>query len=116
MTYIPDVLHVKHLGTDPSFYGSAVHLLTHHSMPGDPDDNLNQIWQDICSEYKKQHILHRYPKLTPTMVKQSKAKLPLLKGKANKIEGFGSALVVVFDVLFVLELSPFAGANVSPDI
>ena len=30
------------------------------------------------------------------MVEQSKAKLPLLKGKANKIEAFGSVLVIVF--------------------
>ena len=29
-TYLPDVLHSKHLGTDASFYGGAVDLLTHY--------------------------------------------------------------------------------------
>ena len=43
LTYIPDNLHVKHLGTDPPFYGSAVHLLTHHTMPMDPAENLKII-------------------------------------------------------------------------
>ena len=90
---------MKHLGTDPPFYGSAVQLLTHHSMPGDPEDNLKEIWKQICTEYKTQGIAHRFPKLTPNMVKQSKAKLPLLKGKANKIEAFGSVLVIVFQKL-----------------
>ena len=99
MTYIPDVLHTKHLGTDPSFYGSAVELLISHTMTGDPRDNLNVVFREVQHEYKRKHIQARYPKLTPTMVKQSKAKTPLLKGKAAKIKGFGSALVGVFQKL-----------------
>ena len=99
MTYIPDVLHCKHLGTDPCFYGSAVHLLTHHSMPGNPDDNLTTLWKVTCVEYKRKRIKDRYAKLKPTMVKQSKKKLPLLKGKAGKIKSFGRALVGVFPQL-----------------
>ena len=99
MTYIPDVLHVKHLGTDPSFYGSAVHLLTHHHMPGNPETNLTALFKLICIEYKRKRIRDRFPKLKPTMVKQAKAKLPLLKGKAGKIKAFGFALVGVFQQL-----------------
>ena len=33
------------------------------------------------------------------MIKQSQAKLPLLKGKASRIKGFGKALVTVFEEL-----------------
>ena len=33
------------------------------------------------------------------MVKQSKAKLPMLKGKASRIKGFGKGLVKVFEEL-----------------
>ena len=98
LTYIPDVLHVKHLGTDQSMYASAVYLLTHHSMPGEPEDNLRVIFHSTQAEYRKQRIPQndRYRCLNPTMVKQSKAKLPLLKGKAAKVKSFGFALVHVF--------------------
>ena len=99
LTYIPDVLHSKHLGTDPSFYGGAVYLLTHYKLPGAPEDNLRRVFEMTVREYKKQHILDRYSKITPNMVKQSKAKLPLLKGKASRVKGFGQALVKVFEDL-----------------
>ena len=101
LTYIPDVLHVKHLGTDQSYYASVVHLLTHYHMPGDPDENLNVIFKMSCEEYKKRGLPHndRLPVLYPNMVKQSKAKLPLLKGKAAKVKVFGSVLLGVFEEL-----------------
>ena len=97
LTYIPDVLHSKHLGTDPSFYAGAVYLLTHYRLPGQPEDNLRLVFSMIKREYKRQRIGDRYAKVTPTMVKQSKAKLPMLKGKASRIKGFGQALVKVFE-------------------
>ena len=99
--YIPDVLHVKHLGTDQSFYASAVHLLTHYWMPADPEAALMVIYSLICDAYAEQGTPHgdRFPTLYPTMVKQSKAKLPLLKGRAAKVKGFGSVLLIVFEKL-----------------
>ena len=96
MTYIPDVLHSKHLGTDPSFYGGAVYLLTHYKLPGAPEDNLSRVSEMTQIEYNKQRVPDRYPKITPNMVKQSKAKLPLLKGEASRVKGFGQALGKVF--------------------
>ena len=97
LTYIPDVLHSKHLGKDPSFYGGAVYLLTHYKLPGASEDNRIHVFEMTKREYKQQLILDRYPKITPNMVKQSKAKLPLLKGKASRIKGFGQALAKVFE-------------------
>ena len=40
----PDLMHVKHLGTDPHFYGSVLQFLTHHMMPGSPEENLGALW------------------------------------------------------------------------
>ena len=40
LCYILDVLHCKHLGTDPMYYGSVMRILTHH-MGGNPCDNLS---------------------------------------------------------------------------
>ena len=74
-------------------------MLTHYILLGDPQDNLIHVFTLIRKEYKRSKIWDRYPKLTPTMIKQSKAKLPLLKGKAARIKSFGRALVVVFEEL-----------------
>ena len=65
-------------------------------MPGDPAANLDNLFKEICIEYKKNNVNDRYSKLTPTMIKQAKAKLPLLKGKAGKVKAFGSVLIIVF--------------------
>lgn len=81
LTYIPDVLHVKHLGTDPFFYAGAIHILTHYTMSGSPQDNLDLFFQKVSIQYKINRIQCRYAKLSPTMIKQAKKKDTTAKRK-----------------------------------
>ena len=49
---LPDILHCKHLGSDTYFYASTLTLLTHHMLPGTPENNLGLIWPEIKAQGK----------------------------------------------------------------
>ena len=61
-SYIPDAMHVLHLGCYQKVFGSILQYITHHHLPGNPDDNVEQVWEKICKYYKEldhfRHSLH----------------------------------------------------------
>ena len=95
--YIPDEMHVKYLGTDKSFMASTLKLLTHHVLPGTPDANLKQLWNEITAEYR---ILGpgttRFQTITANMIQGKSKKIPDLKGKAAQIKGLIPVLVTIW--------------------
>ena len=96
--YLPDILHSKHLGTDPCFFGAVIKYLTHHLMNdgADPDRNLQYLFGEIKAEYRKQKVRSRYTVLTRTMVHPASKKIPQLKGKGATIKSLGPVLSVIF--------------------
>ena len=50
--YMPDLMHVLHLGCYQYVFGSVMALLTHHHMPGSPDKNAEVLWGHIKQFYK----------------------------------------------------------------
>ena len=50
--FVPDVMHVLHLGTYQYFFGSVLHYLTTMIMPESPQSNLAKIWTHIKTFYK----------------------------------------------------------------
>lgn len=94
--YIPDVMHCKCLGSDPSFLGSVMRFLTHFLLPNDPETNLKTIWADIRSEYRRMRKCPRYGRITHNMIHPPKNKTPNLKGKAATVRAFQPVLIEVF--------------------
>ena len=52
LCFIPDILHVLHLGCYQYIFGSVLMFLTHHVMEGTPENNLRQVWNLIHSFQK----------------------------------------------------------------
>lgn len=58
----PDLMHIKHLGTDSSLFGSVLQLFYYRVMDGSPADNLQSAWASVladmkarCSEWNARH-------------------------------------------------------------
>ncbi len=75
LSVCPDFLHTKHLGTDCYFYGSVLKFMSHHLLPGTPEENLGTIWQQVkqfyqagkhYSQYSKQQV-HRLVWICPCL-------------------------------------------------
>ena len=95
--YIPDEMHPKHLGTDKSYIGSTSKLLTHHILPGTPDDNLKQLRREITEEYRQgDRTITRFQTITKNMIHGKSKKIPELKGKAAQIMGIDRVVVVIW--------------------
>ena len=60
----PDLMHLKHLGTDQVVLGGVLTYLIKHFMTGTVSDNLNYVWHLIQAWYKveraepEDHSLH----------------------------------------------------------
>ena len=91
----PDLMHCKHLGTDQFFFGSVLKFLTHHLLPGTPDENLEQIWGSIQDAYRQTATSSRFGSIRVTMY--SPRGFARLKGKAAEIRHFGRALLAAFE-------------------
>lgn len=51
-SFIPDVLHVFHLGAYQRSFGSIIKYLTHHKLPGSIDENIEVVWSEIKAAYE----------------------------------------------------------------
>ena len=94
--YIPDIMHVKPLGTDKSFVGSALRNLTHHILPSDFNGNLSRMWNDILAEYGSQGVTTRFQYLTHRMIQGASKKTLELRGKAAQMRSLIPVLINVF--------------------
>ena len=50
--YMPDLMHVLHLGCYQYVFASVMTLLTHYHMPQTPDKNVEVLWAHIKQAYK----------------------------------------------------------------
>lgn len=51
--FYPDWMHCKHLGTDQYLTGSVFAYLAHEAMPGQVQDNIEEVMQEIQAWYKE---------------------------------------------------------------
>ena len=52
LSYAPDLMHNKHLGSDQRDYGSTIKLLTHYLMPGSPQQNIEAFMEHLQQAYQ----------------------------------------------------------------
>ena len=51
--YVPDVLHVLHLGVYQYLFGSILKYLTHYALDQRPEQNMDRVWSRIKQAYKE---------------------------------------------------------------
>ena len=95
----PDVMHVKHLGTDAYFYGSVLKYLTHHYLQQDTPENLERVWALVQHAYSANRTRHRYTNMRLSMFAGLPHHFPKLKGRAAEIRNLGRPLLHVVDEL-----------------
>ena len=92
-----DWMHCKYLGHDQLCYESVLSLLTKHILPGDPSENIRQIWNDICYFYKEQSVPCRFRYLNRvSMFERKSPQYPKLRGKAAEIKYLCGPLLSVW--------------------
>jgi hypothetical protein len=97
--FLPDILHVKHLGTDPMYFGSVMKMLTHFIIEDgvNPDRNLRLLFEEIVAIYKHLKITDRYHTLKHSMIHPNGKKLPQLKGRGAQVKQMGPVLLLLFE-------------------
>jgi hypothetical protein len=98
--YLPDVLHCKWLGADQYYLGSTLALLTHHSMPQSPQENLQVVMQSIREAYALEGVATKdqYKVMRVSMYKGGKANhIPKLKGTGMQCQGLSTIMPRVFE-------------------
>ena len=97
VSYVPDPLHTKYIGTDGYFLGGVLRYLTHHLLTNDVDANLKQIEHDMREAYRSLGVSNgKFERLQHTAIQGSSAKLPYLKGTGKQIAQMTRAMIVVF--------------------
>ena len=95
--YIPDIMHVKYLGSDKSFLGSTLRNLTHYILPLEPSMALQSVWRDIQAEYRNHSsTTTRFNNLTHNMIKGPSKKTPDLRGKAAQIRALIPVMIKIW--------------------
>ena len=100
LTFMPDLLHCKHLGTDQYFYGSVLWILIYVILPDGHADNLKTIFDHIKDQYGTLNIEQRFQNMTLNMISNKTdppTKFPCLKGKGAECRHLGAALQPVFE-------------------
>ena len=57
----PDLMHLKHLGTDQFLLGSALTWIIKHYLKGTIAENLSAVWEFVQSWYKDSTLMHKPP-------------------------------------------------------
>lgn len=94
LSFYPDWMHCKSLGIDKPLLGSVLWLLVHHVMPGEVEENLQNVWQDIQVIYDKLDSESRYGFMRQTMFTTKSQ--PKLKGKAAEVKDMGPVMVLIW--------------------
>ena len=96
LNFVPDVMHVLHLGVYMYFFGSVLKYLTHHIMDGDPDINIETLYSQIKQLYSDYDITSRFNDLRVSMYWNGESgEFPVLKGKAAEVRNLVKPLLVV---------------------
>ena len=94
LSFYPDWMHCKSLGIDKPLLGSVLYVLIHYILPGDVDENLQEVWDDIQEGYEAIGTENRYGQMRRTM-SHTKSQLKL-KGKAAEVKDLGPVMVRVW--------------------
>jgi hypothetical protein len=92
---LPDLLHVKHLGTDSWFYGSVLTLLVKQMLPGTISVNFDQVWQDLRANFSTMGTPCRYTSMKESMFIASNG-FPKLKGTGSQMRYLVKPLAATF--------------------
>lgn len=96
-SFVPDVMHVLHLGVYQYVFGSILKYLTHVFLPGTQQENLRTVWEMIKEGYNVFNVKYKYSEIRITMY--AGAGFPLLKGKAAEVKGLALPLCKVVEDL-----------------
>jgi hypothetical protein len=100
LTVFPDLMHVKHLGTDMHIYGSVLWLLVYQvTTAGQAEENLKEVWSIVNEFYKAHHVPTRFQIIKLSMFTNAKSPgkfAPKLKGKAAELRHLGEPLLQVW--------------------
>jgi len=92
-------LYTKHMGTDSWLYASVLWLLVYKMLPGSPDENLVQLWEQMRAFYKARHITGTYSNMFLCLFTKRRSpntSYPKMRGKACEIKLLGEALLQVW--------------------
>jgi hypothetical protein len=95
----PDEMHVVHLGTSQYLLGTVLHILVFERLGKRPLAAMEQIWGEICDEYKRCETSAQYSSLGLSSFTDPKAPLqnyPRLKGRAAEVKGLVPVLAQVW--------------------
>ena len=94
LSFYPDWMHCKSLGIDKPLLGSVLYVLIHYILPGDVEENLQEVWDDIQEAYEHFGSENRYGHMRRTMFTTKSQ--PKLKGKAAEVRDMGPVMVRVW--------------------
>ena len=94
LSFYPDWMHCKSLGIDKPLLGSVLYVLIHFVLPGDVEENLQVVWDDIQEAYDDLGTENRYGHMRRTMFTTKSQ--PKLKGKAAEVRDMGPVMVRVW--------------------
>ena len=94
LSFYPDWMHCKSLGIDKPLLGSVLYVLIHYILPGDVEENLQEVWDDIQEAYEHIGSENRYGHMRRTMFTTKSQ--PKLKGKAAEVRDMGPVMVRVW--------------------
>ena len=95
LSFYPDWMHCKTLGIDKLKLGSTLYVLVHYVLTGTVEENVEEVWGDIESCYKKLNTENRYGRMRQTMF-HTKSQ-PKLMGKAGEVKDLGPVMVMVWE-------------------
>ena len=95
LSFYPDWMHCKSLGIDKLGLGSTLYVLVHYVLTGTVEENVEEVWGDIESCYKKLNTENRYGRMRQTMF-HTKSQ-PKLMGKAGEVKDLGPVMVMVWE-------------------
>jgi hypothetical protein len=95
LSFYPDWMHCKSLGIDKILLGSTLYVLVHYVLTGTVEENVEEVWMDIESCYKKLDTENRYGRMRQTMF-HTKSQ-PKLQGKAGEVKDLGPVMVMVWE-------------------
>ena len=104
LTYMPDIMHNKHMGTDAYLYASTLWVLCYLLLDGAPSVNLQRVWAMMLEWYQANPLMKQYKfanlKLSMFTDPDEPMKTsPKMKGTASEVRALGPALLHVWERL-----------------
>ncbi len=93
-SYVPDLMHIKHLGTDCYFFASLIQYMLGKSQ-GTAEEKLARFWETLRAAYKQLRTTMQLNRLSYSMFEAGENPFPKLKVKAAECRALGPALFEV---------------------